>query len=243
MIQAKPDGYTIGLSTFAVLTIQVHRTKLPFGPPEDYTPIIKLVNLPVCFTVKDTAPWKTIQEFLAYARGNPAKVRVGHPGIGTIPHLDVEQLRLMAKIDLVTVPFAGAAESIPALLGGHVDAISQHHGEVLAQVQAGKAKVLAVFEERRNPLFPNVPTFREIGYDIDMGTYYLVIGPKGLPPQIVTILHDAFKKAMEDPIFTKPMAARGFDISYEGPQELRKRLMKDYEQNSKLVEVLNLKEK
>jgi len=243
IIQAKPDGYTIGITAVAVLTLQPHRTKLPYGSPEDYTPIIKLVNLPVCLSVRSNAPWKNIQEFIAYAQANPGKVRVGHPGIGTIPHLDVEQLKGMAKIDLTTVPFAGGAESVPALLGGHVEAISQHPGEVLAQVQAGKLRVLAVCEEKRNPLFPDAPTFKEIGYDITMGVYYLVIGPKDLSSQIVSILHDALKKAMEDPIFKKPMEAKGFDISYEGPQDLKKRLMQDFERNAKFVDLLKLKGK
>lgn len=242
-VQAKPDGYTIGITAVAVLTVQPHRTKLPFGSPEDYTPIIKLVNQPVCITVKQDAPWKTIQEFISYAKANPGKVRVGHPGIGTIPHMDAEQLKIMAQIDLTTVPFAGGAESVPAMLGGHVEAVSQHPSEVLAQVKAGKARVLLVFEEKRNPLFPEAPTAKELGCDITMGVYYMLIGPKGLSPQIVTAVHDASKKAMEDPIFRKPMETRGFDISYEGPQDLKKHLMLDYEQNAKLVETLKLKEK
>ncbi len=243
VVQAKPDGYTIGITAVAVLTVQPHRTKLPFGSPEDYTPVIKLVNQPVCLTVKQDAPWKNIQEFISYAKANPGKVRVGHPGIGTIPHMDAEQLKMMAQIDLTTVPFAGGAESVPAMLGGHVEAVSQHPSEVLAQVKAGKARVLAVFEEKRNPLFPDALTAKELGYDITLGVYYLLIGPKGLSLQIATTIHDASKKAMEDPIFRKPMETRGFDISYEGPQDLKRHLMLDYERNAKLVEVLNLRDK
>jgi len=243
IIQAKPDGYTIGITAVAVLTVQPHRTKLPYGSPEDYTPIIKLNNLPICFAVKSDAPWKTMQEFITNAQANPGKFRVGHPGIGTVLHLNLEQLKVAAKVDLTAVPFAGGAESVPALLGGHVEALCVHHGEILPQVNAGKAKVLAVFEEKRNPLFPDAPTFRQIGYDITMGVYYLVIGPKGLSSHIVSILHDALKKAMEDPIFPTAMEARGFEVSYEGPQELKNRLLRDYEINAKLVELLQLKGK
>jgi len=243
IIQAKPDGYTIGISAVAVLTIQPHRTKLPYGSPADYTPIIKLVNIPVCLTVRSDAPWKNINEFIDYAKKNPGKLRIGHPGIGTIPHLDVELLKIMAKIDFTVVPFAGGAQSVPALLGGHVDAISQHPGEVLAHVNAGKARVLGVFEEKRNPLFPDAPAFKELGYDITMGVYYLVLGPKGLSPEIVSMLHDALKKAMEDPIFKNAMESQGFVIAYEGPEDIKRRLMRDYEQNAKLVEALDLKGK
>ena len=183
IIQAKPDGYTIGITAVAVLTVQPHRTRLPFGSPDDYTPIIKLVNQPVCLTVRQAAPWKTIQEFLSHARANPGKIRVGHPGIGTIPHLDAEQLNIMAQINLTAVPFAGGAESVPAMLGGHIEAVSQHPSEVMAQVKAGKARVLLVFEEKRNPLFPDAPTAKELGYEITMGVYYMLIGPKGLSPR------------------------------------------------------------
>ena len=119
IIQAKPDGYTIGITAVAVLTIQPHRTKLPFGAPEDYTPIIKLNNLPICFAVRKDAPWKNMKEVIEYARANPGKLRVGHPGLGTILHLDLELLKGMAKVDMTAVPFAGGAESVPALLGGH----------------------------------------------------------------------------------------------------------------------------
>jgi tripartite-type tricarboxylate transporter receptor subunit TctC len=241
VIQAKPDGYTIGITAVAVLTVQPHRTKLPFGSPEDYTPIIKLVNQPVVLAVKQDAPWKTIQDFIQFGKANPGKLRVGCPGIGTIPMLDAEQLKMMSKADLTTVPFAGAAESVPAMLGGHVEAVSQHPSEVMAHVKAGKAKVLLVFEDKRNPLFPDAPTAKELGYDINMGVYYMLIGPKDLPSQTVTVIHDAAKKSMEDPVFKKPMEARGFDVVYEGSQDLKKRLVRDYEGNAKFADLLQEK--
>ena len=241
IIQAKPDGYTIGITAVAVLTIQPHRTNLPYGSPEDYTPIIKLNNLPICFAVRNDAPWKTMPEVMDYAKAHPGKIRVGHPGLGTILHLNLEQLKQMAKVDMTPVPFAGGAESVPNLLGGHVEALSVHHGEILPQVQAGKARVVAVFEEKRNPLFPDAPTFREIGYDITMGVYYMVIGPKGLSSSIASVLHDVLRKAIDDPIFVNAMKTSGFDVAYEGPGDLKKRLLRDYEQNAKLVELLKLK--
>lgn len=238
IIQAKPDGYTIGLSAVAVLTVQPHRTKLPYSSPEDYTPIIKLNNLPVCFAVRADAPWKSMKEVLDYARANPGKVRVGHGGNGTILHLDLELLKTKANVDMTAVPFTGGAESVPALLGGHVEALNSHHGEIVPHVKAGKARVLAVYEEKRNPLFPDVPTFRELGYDVTLGVYYVVIGPKGVPPGIVSMLHDAFKKAMDEEAFVKAMKARGFDVAYEGTSAIRDRLVRDYEQNAKLVDIL-----
>ena len=240
---AKPDGYSIGVSSATMVTLQPRMTKLPYGSPADFTAIIRLASNPCLIAVKSAALWKTIQEFIDYARANPGKIRVGNSGIGTQCHLDAEMLRLMAKLDLVAVPFAGSGESVPAVLGGHVEATCTHPSGVLGHVQAGKVRVLAVFEEKRNPLFPEAPTFKEIGYDITTAVYYQFIGPKGLPPQIVSTLHDAFKKGMEDPAFVKPMATQGWQIDYEGPQDLAKRLLKDYEMNTKLVDLLNLKGK
>ena len=240
----KPDGYTLGIAAVASLTVVPHRTKLPYGPPDDYLPIIKLVNIPICLSVKSDAPWKTLEEFVAAAKASPGKIRVGLAGgLGTLFHLNLEQFKALAKVDLTAVPFAGGAESVPALLGGHVNADVHTVHEILPHVQAGKARVLGVFEEKRNSLFPGAPTFREKGFDVTMAAYYLVFGPKGLPSQVVSTVHDSLKKAMEEPAFQKPMKESGFEISYEGPADIKKRLMRDYEQCRVLVETLNLKEK
>jgi len=237
IILAKPDGYTIGISAVGMLTVQPHRTKLPYASVEDYSPIIMLANLPILLAVKSTSPWQTIHEFVYYAQANPGKLRVGVPGIGTLLHFNVEQLKLMSKIDLTVVPFVGSAESVPALLGGHIEAVSANPAAVLPHVEGKKLRVLGVFEDKRNPIFPDVPTFKEVGYDITLGVYYPVIGPKGLPSHILSMLHDALKKAMEDQIFVRAMKTGGFDIFYEGPQDLKKRLIKDFETNRKLVDI------
>jgi len=146
VVQARPDGYTIGISAVAVLTVQPHRTDLPYKTPDDYEPIIKLVNLPIVLAVKADAPWKNAREFLDAARAAPGKLRVASPGVGTILHLDLEALKSAAKVDLTHVPFAGGAESVPALLGGHVEGLNAHPSEIGPHVQAGRARILAVYE-------------------------------------------------------------------------------------------------
>jgi len=241
IIQAKADGYTLGITALGPLAIQPHLRKLPYGSPEDYTTIINVINNPVCLVVKSTSPWKNIQEFISHAQANPGKVRVGNQDPFSVPHLVVEQLGSMAKVDLKPVHFTSGAPGLAALLEENIEALSQHHGFVFPAVQAGKIRVLGVFEEKRNPVFPEAPTFKEMGYDITLSGYLLIIGPKGLPPKIVSLLHDAFKKAMEDPIFTGTMKAKGYDIFYEGPDEVKKRLMKDYLGNAKLLEGMKLK--
>jgi len=243
VLRSKPDGYTIGITTAAILIIQPLRTKLPYTSPEDFTLIIKVVSNPNLIAVNSTAPWKTIQEFIAYAQSNPGKVRVSIPGIGNELHLCVEQLKRMAKADFTSVPFSGSGEGLPAMIGGHVEAISTHPNSVVGHGNAGKIRVLLFFGEKRSPLFPDGPCSKELGYDIIMAVTSFFIGPKGIPPQIVSILHDALKKGMEDPIFEKPIKAQGFEISYMAPEDLKKHLMKEYEEYAKLVELLDLKGK
>lgn len=243
VIQSKPDGYTVGLSAGMALTLQPHRTKLPYGPPSDYTPIIRLIKLPLCLAVKKDAPWKSVKELIDHAKSNPGKVRIGHAGIGQTDYLLAELLKMKSGADMALVPFPGSVENLSALLGGHIEVMSTYHGVVLPQVNAGKLRILGVFEEERNPRFPDAPTLREAGYDIVMSVYYLVVGPKDLPPKALEMLHQAFKKAIEDPIFIKAMETNAYTVAYEGPQDLKNRLIRDYEQNAKLVDLFNLRQK
>jgi len=243
VVQAKPDGYTIGISAVAVLTVQPHRTDLPYKTPDDYEPIIKLVNLPIVFAVKADSPWKNMREFLDAARATPGKLRVGIPGVGTILHLNLEALKAEAHVDVTHVPFAGAAETVPALLGGHVDALNVHPAEIGPHVQAGRARVLAVYEEKRDPLFPDAPTFRELGYDLTLGVYYLLIAPKGTPQGALKTLHDAAKRALEESVFVTMAKTRGYAIEYKGPEALRRELWDSYRKNELLIKKLGLGKK
>jgi len=243
LFRSKPDGYTIGIIANTVMNLQPYRVKLPYTSPEDFTPIIRIADNPNLLAVKSEAPWKTLQELIAHSRANPGKIRVGNSGIGTELHLIVEQLNIMAKSSFTSVPFSGSGESVPALLGGHVEALSTHPNNIVGHVSARKIRVLLVFEEKRNPLFPDAPSSLELGYDITMPVTYLFVGPKGLPSRIVTMLHDAFRKGLEDPIFHKPISSHGLIISYAGPLDAQKRLLKEYEANAKLVDILNLRAK
>ncbi|MEW6665426.1 MAG: tripartite tricarboxylate transporter substrate binding protein [Thermodesulfobacteriota bacterium] len=238
IIRSKADGYTIGITTVAALTVQPHRTKLPYGPADGYTPIMKLINNQVLLAVKSTSPWKNAGEFIAHAKANPGKIRVAHPGLGTILHLDMEQLKEAAKVDLTLVPFSGSAEAVPAVLGGHVDAVASHPPVVMPHVKAGNLRVIGVFEETRNRNFPEAQTFKELGYDITMGVYYAIIGPKDLPVPIQEKIHAALKKSMEEAQFVKMAEDRGFTVAYEGPDALKARLVREYKANAKFVDLL-----
>ena len=239
-LESRPDGYTLNLGAMGLLTLQPHLRDLPYDTAEDYTPIISLVNNPVCLAVRQDAPWKNINEFIADAKARPGEIRVGDLGKGSALHLATEQLKLAAGIDLSPAHMSGSPENLQALLGGKVEGVTNHHAVFPVEVEAGQVRILGVFETERNVLYPDAETFIEAGYDVTFDSYACVIGPKGLPDAIVSILHDAFKKAMADPLFTEPMKEKGLDLFYKNPQGLKAILMQDYEANAKVVRAIGL---
>lgn len=242
VVQAKPDGYTIGITTKGPMLVQPQISNLPYKGPADFLPVIKLVNPPLVWAVRAEAPWSTMKEVLEYAKTNPGKIRVAHPGAGSLQHLTLETLKEKAGVDMTPVPFGGGGgEMTAAVLGGHVEATVIPPVVILGLVQAGKMRVLATFEEKRNPLFPDVPTVRELGYDVTGGNPLFVFAPNGTPDHVVQAIHDAFKKAIESESFTKFAQSKSLVIDYKGPTELKQELEGDHALFGALVKKLNLK--
>jgi tripartite-type tricarboxylate transporter receptor subunit TctC len=243
LVRAKADGYTLASTPIAPLVVAPHRLEVPYKTANDYQPIIKMVTSTFNLAVLKDKPWKNIQEFLAFCQANPGKVRVGVAAEGTIPHLAMARFLRMAKIDISIVPFTGGVESVTALLGGHIDANCQAVSEIIPHVQAGGVRVLLSFDETRTPILSDVPTAKEAGFNMTATLYHSIIGPKGLPPETVSLLHNTFKTAMSDPIFRKVMEQKLYQIAYEGSEDLKKRLMEDYQSYGKLIQELGLGKK
>ncbi len=152
--QAKPDGYTVILAPNSTMVIHPQLNELPYKTPDDYEPILNTITFYTLLTVKADAPWKTMQEFMAAAKANPGKVRVGSPGEGTISHLTLERWQVPGGFKTTHVPFSGWGETSPALLGGHIDAAMAQPGEVKPLVDAKKLRVLAVASPQRHAVLP-----------------------------------------------------------------------------------------
>lgn len=243
VIRSKPDGYNVVLSAVATLTVQPHRQDLPYRTPDDYDPIIKVANLPMVFAVLSSAPWKTAKEAMDFIRANPGKIRVGTPGNGSIGHLIVASLNMKANVKFTHVPFASGAESIPAMLGGHIEALVVHPSEILPHVQAKTAVVLGAFEEKRNANFPEAPTFRELGSDVTLGVYYPLVAPKNLPADVKAKLYQAAKATIEGPAFSKEAKDRGYVLDTKDPEAFRKELWNSFHANELIVKELGLGKK
>jgi tripartite-type tricarboxylate transporter receptor subunit TctC len=238
--RGRPDGYTIALSAVATLTVQPHRQDLPYNTPDDYEPIIKAANLPIMLAVNAGTPWRTAREALDFIRANPNRIRVGTPGNGSMAHLTLAALNKNAGTRFAHVPFASGAESIPAMLGGHIEAIAAHPPEMLPHTEAGKARVLATFEERRNRNYPDAPTFKELGHDVTLGVYYPLIAPKGTPAPVIDRLYRAAKAALDDPKFRTTIESRGFVVDTKEPDAFRQELWASYRANAELAKELGL---
>ena len=231
--RAKPDGYTL-VTAITPLTILPHQVKTTFTY-RDFEPILNVVQDPVMFQVQAQAPWKTLQEFLDYSRKNPGIITVGNSGAGGGVHLIALAFEKAAGVKFNHIPFAGGGPSVTALLGGHINAVSVSPPEGIPQVKAGKLRIMALFSEKRMSDFPGVPTVREQGVDFALGQWRGLAAPKGTPPEVIRILHDAFKKGMEDPAFVKNAADMSVSLAYVGSADFGKLMAADHERFGKLV--------
>ena len=170
--------------------------KVDWDPIRDFTYIIGVSGYTFGVVVKSDSPIKSFDDFIAYAKANPGKLSYGSTGNGTSPHLLMEEVAAKANVQLLHVPFKGNADSTQALMGGHVMAQSDATGWGKF-VDAGTFRLLVTFGEERARW--GAPTAKELGYDVVSYSPYGLVGPRGMDPKVVKILHDAFKKAIDDP--------------------------------------------
>ncbi len=199
---AAPDGYTLSQLTVGAFR-QPHMMKVDWDPLKDFTYIIGVSGYTFGIVVKNDSPFKTFDDFIRYAKANPGKLSYSSTGNGTSPHLLPEEVAHKAGVQLLHVPYKGNADSTQALMGGHVMAQSDATGWGKF-VDQGAFRLLVTFGEQRTRW--GAPTAKELGYDIVSYSPYGIVGPKGMDPKIVKIIHDAFKKATDDPEHQKVLA-------------------------------------
>jgi tripartite-type tricarboxylate transporter receptor subunit TctC len=214
VVNAEPDGHTLGLSSNSALANQpILSTDLPYDSPDDYQPIIKLADLPTVVTVAADAPWKTIEEFVQYAKENPGEVRVSVSGARTAPDLSVQELNRVADVQITTVPFSGGGgEALAALLGGQVEANAGYAPSVRGQVEAGELRVLGVFYDGTYDVFPDAENFPEAGYDVTLPAAYYTIAPAGLPEGVLERLVEASEEALASEEFLSFAEENGYIV-------------------------------
>jgi len=221
IIGKNPDGYLL-----SVVVTSLHRVsfinKLSFDTVKEVTPIIRVAGYLYGILVNQNSPHKSLKDLLEYAKANPGKVSYMASGIGTGGHIAMEELGYLAGgLKFNHLPSKGDQESSTALLGGHVEAISTTSGWI-PLVEAGKLRVLATYGEKRTKRFPNVPTVSELGYKFIHNSPIGIVGPKGMPKEVVKILQDAFHKALDDPLFLAAMAKFEMPVMYQNSEDFTK---------------------
>jgi len=240
-VQARPDGYTIVLTPQSSLVIPPQQNaQLSYKTPDDYDPVINVVAYYPLLVVRADAPWKSVQQFVADARANPGKMRVGTPGEGTASHLNLEEFIFATGAKMTPVPYAGWGQSSPALLGGHIEAVVAQPGEAKPQVDGGKMRAIVMFQGTRHAAFPDTPTAKEAGWDVATGVWYLLAAPKGTPAAALAHIHDAARAAMEDKSFVATMTARGVDVDYRAGERLRADLRREQKQLGEVLKRIGL---
>jgi tripartite-type tricarboxylate transporter receptor subunit TctC len=237
---AKPDGYTIAQIPMTVFRLP-HMIKATWDPLKDFTYIIHATGYVFGVVVKADSPWKTWQEFVGHARANPGKVTYATSGAGTALHITMEQLALKEGIKWTHVPMKGSAEVLPAVLGGHVAAGADAASG--PQIDSGNLRLLVTWTAQRTKRSPNVPTLKELGYGIVSNSPFGYAGPKGMDPKVVKILHDAFKKGMEDPAYLATLDKFDMEPFYKNSEEYAKFAKELTEESRVLVEKLGLAKK
>jgi tripartite-type tricarboxylate transporter receptor subunit TctC len=215
--------------------------KTSFDPGKDFTYIVHLTGYTFGVVVRADAPWKTFEELLDYAKANPGMVNYGTPGVGTSLHITMEQIAKQWGIKWTQVPFKGGADNMNALLGGHIHATadSTGWGEL---VNAGKFRLLVTWGAERTKNWPNVPTLKDVGINMVSNSPFGIGGPKGMDPAVVKVLHDAFKKGMEEQSYKDAMLKLDMEPYYLDTADYHAYALQQIGEQKQLVEDLGLRQ-
>ena len=220
VVKAPPDGYTIYLANVGAIAVNPHLLPLTYDPLKDLAPITMAVVFPNLVVVHPTVPANTLAEFIKLAKENPGKYSYGSSGIGGAGHLAGELLKMMAKIDIVHVPFKGGGPAMQAMLGGQIHAYMATPVAAGPHVKAGKAKALASTGPKRDPFMPEVPTVAEMYPGYQATNWYAYYAPAKTPKDIVVRLNKEIVKALNSPDVKGLLAKQGLEAAPGTPEEL-----------------------
>jgi tripartite-type tricarboxylate transporter receptor subunit TctC len=243
-VKSPPDGYTLGLNSGSTLSIAPYSlAHLPYDVKKDVALVTLVVRVPEVLAVNPSVPANTLAEFVAYAKANPGKINFGSAGSGSITHLAGELLKAEAKIDLVHVPYKGAAPAVTDLLAGQVQMGIFDVPILLPHIKSGKLRALAITSAQRSPALPDVPTTAEAGYPkVTSDNWYGLILPGATPAAIQKRVHDAAVAALKSPALVRQYANVAGVASPGSAQDYATFLAAEQEKWRKVVEAIGFKE-
>ncbi|NNU44292.1 Bug family tripartite tricarboxylate transporter substrate binding protein [Ramlibacter montanisoli] len=239
LLQTSPaDGYTLAQIPLGVFRLP-YTTRISWDPVKDINYVLNVTGYAFGIVVPADSPLTTWTHFVAWAKANPGKLTYGSTGTLTSPHLTTELIAQKLGLQLLHVPYKGSSELAQAITGGHLMAAADSTG-FAPLVQAGKLRVLNTWGEKRLEKFPDAPTLKELGLDIVQNSPFGIGAPKGTPPAVVKRLHDAFKKAMEEPSYVQALARYDMVPMYMSSAGYTKFAQETFAREKALVEKLGL---
>jgi tripartite-type tricarboxylate transporter receptor subunit TctC len=238
---ARPDGYTVGMITFELNSLPPQGL-VPFTW-KNFDPLMRVNSDPAALTVRADAPYSTVRGFMDYAKTKPGEITIGNSGPGSVWHIAGGLAADKTGVTVKHVPFDGAQPAVTALVGGHIKAVTVSVAEVRGQVQAGNLKILGVMSAERDKLFPDVPTFKQQGVDVEFYTWRGLAAPKGIPAEARTKIIAAYKKAFDSQEFKDFAAKASLNLSYQDSADFTKFLDQNYRDVEAVMTQLGLAKK
>lgn len=242
--QAPADGYTVGIGIMGQLAVGpvVPGSQIPLDLDKELTPICNLVGVPMALIVRVDAPFKTIPEFVAYAKANPGKVSYASTGLGSTNQLGAEFLAAEAGgLKLIHVPYRGGAPAIADVAAGNVDVFFGNVSELIGQARGGKVRVLALAATKPTPLAPELPLLTKDIPALDINNWFGLMGPAGLPADIKAALAKLFIDAISDPRNTETLAKQGLEPIGQAPDAFAAYIAKDRERWARVAKQGNVR--
>ena len=242
LAKSPPDGYTILMAYSAHATNPIFSQQLAYDADRDFTPIVFVGYIPLILVTNPNSGIDSVQKLLDTARAKPGTIAYASGGAGAGAHLSGELLKYTAKVDLIHVPYKGNAPALNDILGNQVQIMFDTITTSLPHVKAGKLRALAVTSPKRSPLAPEVPTMIEAGLkDFEISAWYMILGPRGMPPAVVQRLNTEISKAMQDPEVRERLGSQGVDFVGGTPADAQKFMRSEIERWARVAKTTGMK--